>query len=313
MSKLSKNNIGAVRIVEVGPRDGLQGEAVFVATQDKLELTRRLMAAGLSHIEVTSFVSPVWVPQMSDHAELMLGLKESPSIRFSVLAPNLKGFEEALACGAKEVAIFASASESFSQRNTNCTIAQSLERLRSVAQAALQSGIRLRGYVSCAIACPYEGAIDPVRVLDIASRLLEMGCYEISLADTTGVATPHDVERLLETVSRQAPMETLAGHYHDTYGMALANIHTAYRMGMRTFDSSVAGLGGCPYARGATGNVATEDVVYLFNGMGVHTGVDIGRLTDCAAWISEMLGRQPSRVASALLARRRRSTTTACS
>lgn len=305
MIQPSQHSRSSVRVIEVGPRDGLQSEPNFVSTKQKIELINRLVGAGLRDIEVTSFVSPKWVPQLSDHALVMDGLKAPPGVQFSVLTPNLKGFEQAIACGATEVAVFASASEAFSMRNINCSIAQSLERLQSVGAAARQHGVRVRGYVSCVVACPYEGAVDPERVSDVVQRLMGMGCYEISLADTIGVGTPDDILRMLETVSKGVPMAQLAGHYHDTYGMALANIYASYQVGMRSFDSSIAGLGGCPYARGASGNVATEDLVYLFNGMGVDTGLDIGLLTECSEWVSNVLNREnASRVSKAMLAKR---------
>ncbi len=294
-----------VRIVEVGPRDGLQNEKQTVPTDIKLELIERVANAGLRTIEATSFVSPKWVPQMGDHDRILRGLKRHPGVNYPVLTPNLKGFEAAVAAGADEVAVFAAASESFSQRNINCSIAESIARFEPVFEAARPLGVRVRGYVSCVVACPYEGPIAPEKAADVAAALFERGCYEVSLGDTIGVGTPASVLRMLDAVAARMPIARLAGHYHDTYGMAIANIHASYGHGVRVFDSSVAGLGGCPYAKGATGNVATEDVVYLFNGLGVETGIDLDALVDAGAWISAALGREPvSRVARAMLAKR---------
>ena len=294
-----------VRIVEVGPRDGLQNEPQAVPAATKLELIRRLAAAGLRDIEATAFVSPKWVPQMADHAEVMAGLPDLPGVNFPVLAPNLKGFEAALAAGAKEVAVFAAASESFSRRNINCSIAESIARFEPVFEAARAQGVRVRGYVSCVVACPYEGAVAPAQAAAVAAELHARGAYEVSLGDTIGAGTPASVLRLLEATAARVPVAQLAGHYHDTYGMAVANVYASYGFGLRSFDSSVAGLGGCPYAKGATGNVATEDLVYLLHGLGARTGIDLDALVDCAAWISAELGRAPvSRVSRALLARR---------
>ncbi|WP_043462369.1 hydroxymethylglutaryl-CoA lyase [Azohydromonas australica] len=293
-----------VRIVEVAPRDGLQNEKQPIPTATKLELIERLAAAGLRDIEATSFVSPKWVPQMADHAEIMARLKRHAGVNYPVLAPNLKGFEAAVAAGATEVAVFAAASEAFSQKNINCSIAESIDRFVPVFEAARQHGVKVRGYVSCVVACPYDGAIAPEKVAEVAARLHELGSYEVSLGDTIGAGTPASVLRMLEAVAGKVPVAQLAGHYHDTYGMAAANVYASYQFGVRVFDSSVAGLGGCPYAKGATGNVATEDVVYLLHGLGADTGVDLQRLVDCGAWISEQLDRAPqSRVSRALLAR----------
>ena len=294
-----------VRIVEVGPRDGLQNEKQAVPTTTKLELIERLVAAGLRDIEATSFVSPKWVPQMADHVEIMRGLVRHAEVNYPVLTPNLKGFEAAVAEGAKEVAVFASASEGFSQRNINCSIDESIDRFVPVFEAARRLGVKVRGYVSCAVACPYDGAVAPRKVADVAARLHELGSYEVSVADTIGTATPAAVLAMLEAVAKRVPVTRLAGHYHDTYGMAVANVHASYGFGVRVFDSSVAGLGGCPYAKGATGNVATEDVVYLLNGLGAETGIDLDALVDCGAWISRVLRRESgSRVARAMLAKR---------
>ncbi|KQV94059.1 hydroxymethylglutaryl-CoA lyase [Rhizobacter sp. Root1221] len=298
--------MASVRIVEVGPRDGLQNEKQNVPTEIKLALIERLTVAGLRDIEVTSFVSPKWVPQMADQAEVMRGLRRRPGMNYPVLTPNLKGFEAAVAEGAAEVAVFASASEGFSRKNINCSIDESIERFVPVLDAAARLGVRVRGYVSCAVECPYDGPIAPLQVARVTKRLHELGCYEVSVADTIGTATPGSVLRMLEAVAAEVPVEHLAGHFHDTYGMAIANIHASYGFGLRVFDSSVAGLGGCPYAKGATGNVATEDVVYLLHGMGVDTGIDLDALVDCGEWISAQLNRDNgSRVGKALAAKRR--------
>jgi hydroxymethylglutaryl-CoA lyase len=294
-----------VKIVEVGPRDGLQNEKQLVPAAAKVELIDRLGMAGLRAIEATAFVSPKWVPQMGDAAEVMASLPRRHGVSYPVLVPNLKGFEQALAAGAEEIAVFAAASEAFSQKNINCSIAESLARFRPVMEAARRNGIRVRGYVSCVVGCPYQGAVPPAAVAEVAARLAEMGCYEISLGDTIGVGTPAAVQRMLDEVALLVPVERLAGHYHDTYGMALANIYASLERGVAVFDASVAGLGGCPYAAGASGNVATEDVVYLMNGLGLETGIDLDRLVDAGAWICAELGRAPSsKVARAVLAKR---------
>jgi hydroxymethylglutaryl-CoA lyase len=300
-----------VKIVEVGPRDGLQNEPQVVPAAVKLELIERLAAAGLETIEATAFVSAKWVPQMGDAAEVMAAVMKTahrhPGVSYPVLVPNMKGFEQALAAGAEEIAVFGAASEAFSQKNINCSIAESLARFRPVAEAARQHNIRVRGYVSCVLGCPYQGEVQPAAVAEVAARLLEMGCYEISLGDTIGVGTPAAVQRMLDEVALLVPVECLAGHYHDTYGQALANIYASLEMGVAVFDASVAGLGGCPYAAGASGNVATEDVVYLMNGLGIETGVDLDRLVDAGAWICAELGREPaSKVARALMAKKRK-------
>jgi len=297
----------SIRIVEVGPRDGLQNEPGEVATAVKVELIERLADAGLPAVEATAFVSPKWVPQMADHTEVMQGLRRKPGVSYPVLAPNLKGLEAARAAGATEVAIFAAASEAFSQRNINCSIAESLERFRPVAQAAHEHGIKVRGYVSCVLGCPYEGDIAPKRVADVAKALYDMACYEISLGDTIGVGTPAKTKTMIEACAEHVPVEKLAGHYHDTYGQALANIYASLELGVRTFDASVAGLGGCPYAAGASGNVATEDVVYLLNGLGMRTGIDLERLVDIGQWISGVLEREyGSKAGKAIAAKRKR-------
>src|SRR5215469_8222258 len=289
-----------VRIVEVGPRDGLQNEAENVPTATKFALIGLLADAGLKTIEATSFVSPKWVPQMADHAEVMRTLPRREGVSYPVLVPNLRGFEAAVAAGATEVAVFAAASETFSQKNINCTIAESLERFEPVFAAARAANVRVRGYVSCALGCPYEGQVDPARVAEVAGRLFEAGCYEISLGDTIGVGTPLRTKQMIAAVTERIPAAHLAGHFHDTYGQALVNIYAAMEMGMRVFDSSVAGLGGCPYAPRAVGNVATEDLVYMLNGMGVDTGVDLDMLIAAGSFICGMIGRETqSRVARA--------------
>jgi hydroxymethylglutaryl-CoA lyase len=294
-----------VRIVEVGPRDGLQNEKQSIPTATKLALIERLAAAGLCDIEVTSFVSPKWVPQMADHLQVMRGLVRHEGVNYPVLTPNLKGFEAAVAAGAREVAVFAAASEGFSQKNINCSIDESIERFVPVFEAAARLGVTVRSYVSCVVACPYDGVIAPGKVADVAARLHELGSCEVSLGDTIGAGTPASVLAMLEAVAKRVPVAQLAGHYHDTYGMAVANVHASYRFGLRVFDSSIAGLGGCPYARGATGNVATEDVVYLLHGLGADTGIDLDALVDCGAWISTALGREVgSRVSRAVMSQR---------
>jgi hydroxymethylglutaryl-CoA lyase len=293
-----------VRIVEVGPRDGLQNQAQPVDTATKLALIQQLVAAGVHEIEATAFVSPKWVPQMADHAAVMAGLDRSAGTVFHVLAPNLRGFEAAHAAGADRVAVFAAASESFSKRNINCSIDGSLQRFQPVLEAAARHGVKVRGYVSCVVGCPYEGDVDPQAVARVAQALVAMGCDEVSLGDTIGVGTPASVLRMLEAVVREVPLAQLAGHFHDTYGMGVANVLASYQFGLRSFDASVGGLGGCPYAKGATGNVATEDVVYLLHGLGADTGIDLPRLVAAGAWISAQLGRpNGSRVGAAMQAR----------
>ena len=294
-----------VRIVEAGPRDGLQSEKQIVPTAVKIELVDRLSETGLQQIEAAAFVSAKWVPQMGDGAEVMAGIQRKPGVVYSALTPNLKGFEAAMAAGVEEVAIFNAASEAFTQKNTNCSIAESFERFAPILAAAKAQKIRVRGYVSCVLGCPYQGEVDPQVVADLAARLYESGCYEVSLGDTIGVGTAGKTRELFELVARYVPIEKLAGHFHDTYGQALANIHASLETGVAVFDSSVAGLGGCPYARGATGNVATEDVVYMFNGMGIDTGIDLDKLIDAGEFISNAIGRSnQSRAARALLSRR---------
>ena len=280
-----------VKIVEVGPRDGLQNEKQVVPTEIKIELIERLADAGLRAIEATSFVSPKWVPQMGDNAAVMQGIKRHPAAVYPVLTPNLQGFDAAVQAGATEVAIFAAASETFSQKNINCSIAESLKRFEPILSAASALEIPVRGYVSCVAGCPYEGAIAPEQAAGVAKSLFAMGCYEVSLGDTIGVGNPATIQRMIEACTRHVPIARLAGHYHDTYGMAIANIYASLEMGMAVFDSSVAGLGGCPYAQGASGNVATEDVVYLMYGLGIETGVDLAKLAAIGDWISSAINR----------------------
>lgn len=289
-----------IKIVEVGPRDGLQNEPKIIDTATKVALVSRLGEAGLKVIEAAAFVSPKWVPQMADSAAVMAAIERLPGVAYPVLTPNLKGFEAAVAAGAREIAVFGAASESFSQKNINCSIAESLVRFKPLLTAAKAAGIPVRGYVSCVLGCPYEDAIRPEAVAEVAGALFAMGCYEISLGDTVGVGTPEAAKRMIAAVSTRVPLDCLAGHYHDTYGMAIANIYASLQCGVTVFDSSVAGLGGCPYAQGAAGNVATEDVVYLLAGLGIETGIDLDRLLECSAWISRCLGRVPvSKVALA--------------
>ena len=280
-----------VKIVEVGPRDGLQNEKQIVPTEIKIELIDRLAEAGVRVIEATSFVSPKWVPQMGDNAAVMQGIKRHPATVYPVLTPNLQGFDTAIQAGAEEVAIFAAASESFSRKNINCSIAESLKRFEPILSVASSLEIKVRGYVSCVVGCPYEGAISAEQAARVAKTLFDMGCYEVSLGDTIGVGNPSSIKRLIEACAQQIPIEKLAGHYHDTYGMAIANIYASLQMGMAIFDSSIAGLGGCPYAQGASGNVATEDVVYLMQGLGIETGIDLATLASIGDWISSALNR----------------------
>ncbi|MBS3805013.1 MAG: hydroxymethylglutaryl-CoA lyase [Oleiphilaceae bacterium] len=291
-----------LRLVEMSPRDGLQNTpGPVIATGIKTELIDRLAASGLRHIEAASFVSPRWVPQMGDAAEVMAGINRRPGVRYSVLTPNLRGFENALAAGVDEVAVFAAASETFSQKNINCSIAESLERFRPVMTAARAAGIPVRGYVSTVLGCPYEGDIAPEQVAAVARDLTGLGCYEISLGDTIGVGTPAKAKRMLAAVTREVPVERLAAHFHDTYGQALANLYAVLEDGVAVIDSSVAGLGGCPYAKGASGNVATEDVLYMLNGLGIATGVDLNKLVETGVWITEQLNRpNGSKVGQAL-------------
>ena len=291
-----------VRIVEVGPRDGLQNEKQEVPTETKVELIERLADAGLPAVEATAFVSPKWIPQMADHTEVLERIRRKPGVGYPVLTPNLKGFQAAHAAGATEVAIFGAASEAFSKRNINCSIAESLERFRPVADAARAAGVKVRGYISCVVGCPYEGEIKPQKVAEVAGALFDMGCYEVSLGDTIGVGTPAKTQAMIEACAKRVPIERLAGHYHDTYGQALANLYASLELGVATFDSSVAGLGGCPYAAGASGNVATEDVVYMLNGLGIETGVDLDQLVSIGQWICGVLGKEPATKAGRAIA-----------
>ncbi len=294
-----------IKIVEVGPRDGLQNEKEPVPAAIKVELVHRLQDAGLKEIEVTSFVSPKWVPQMGDNAEVMAGIARRADVRYSVLTPNLKGFESAVLSKPDEIVVFGAASEAFSQKNINCSIAESIERFRSVVQAAVAQGIAVRGAISCAVGCPYEGDIAPERVELVARLMHDIGVQHVGVADTIGVGTPLKVQRALEATLKHYGIDEVSGHFHDTYGMALANTLATLEMGIWHFDTSVAGLGGCPYAKGATGNVATEDVVYMLHGMGIETGIDLDKLIDAGKFISDFLGRKPhSRAANALLTKR---------
>ena len=299
------NYPSSVKLVEVGPRDGLQNEKQPVPAAVKVELVHRLQAAGLTDIEVTSFVSPKWVPQMADAASVMAGIQRLPGVRYSVLTPNLQGFQAAVLSKPDEIVVFGAASEAFSQKNINCSIAESIERFRTVVQAAVAAGIAVRGAISCAVGCPYEGDIAPERVAMVARLMRAIGVQHVGVADTIGVGTPLKVQHALEAALTHYTLDQVSGHFHDTYGMALANTLASLEMGIRNFDTSVAGLGGCPYAKGATGNVATEDVVYLLHGMGIDTGIDLDQLIDAGRFISDFLGRKPhSRAANALLARR---------
>ncbi|MFV3131544.1 hydroxymethylglutaryl-CoA lyase, partial [Niveispirillum sp. KHB5.9] len=293
-----------IRLVEVGPRDGLQNEKTLVPLATKVELVNRLSRTGLGIVEAGAFVSPKWVPQMADSAEVMRTITRTSGVTYPVLVPNEKGLEAALEVGVTEVAVFGAASEAFSQKNINCSVAESLERFRPVVDRARLAGVKVRGYVSCVLGCPYEGAIDPGKVADVAARLMAMGCYEVSLGDTIGVGNPRAARAMLKRVAEDVPMGRIALHFHDTYGQAVANILACIDMGARIFDGAVAGLGGCPYARGASGNVATEDVLYMLNGMGLSTGVDLDALAAIGEWISRELGRpNGSKVGRALAAR----------
>ena len=289
-----------VRLIEVGPRDGLQNEANPISVADKVQLVDALTDAGLGYIEVGSFVSPKWVPQMAGSAEDFAKIRRKPGVVYGALAPNLRGFEDAVAAGVKEVAVFAAASEAFSQRNINCSISESLARFEPIIEAAKQHGISVRGYVSCVLGCPYEGHVSAQQVAAVAKELYAMGCYEVSLGDTIGTGTPTATRAMFEAVTADVPREKLAGHFHDTYGQALVNIYASLQEGIAVFDSSIAGLGGCPYAKGASGNVATEDVLYMLNGMGIETGIDMDKLLLAGEHICSVLGRVTgSRVARA--------------
>ena len=299
-----------VKLVDVGPRDGLQNEKSPVPAAVKIELVQRLQDAGLREIEVTSFVSPKWVPQMADNAQVMAGIARKPGVRYSVLTPNLQGFEAAISAPRPlwpdEIVVFGAASEAFSQRNINCSIAESMERFRPVVAAAREKGIYVRGAISCTVGCPYEGDIAPERVELVARLMKDIGVQHVGVADTIGVGTPLKVQRAMEAALRHYDLNDVSGHFHDTYGQALANTLACLEMGVWQFDTSVAGLGGCPYAKGATGNVATEDVVYLLHGMGIDTGIDLDKLIDAGQFISDFLGRKPnSRAATALLNQRK--------
>jgi len=294
-----------VRIIDVGPRDGLQNEKQPVASEAKIELVARLHAAGLKEIEVTSYVSPKWVPQMADNHAVMSGMRREPGVRYSVLVPNMKGFEAALLDQPDEIVVFGAASEAFSQRNINCSIAESIERFAPVVQAARAAGIAVRGAMSCTVGCPYEGEVAPARVEYLAGLMKGIGVERVDVADTIGVGTPRKVQRAIEAALKHYDVDHVSGHFHDTYGQALSNTLAAMELGVWNFQSSVSGLGGCPYAKGATGNVATEDVVYLMNGLGIETGIALDKLVDAGAAISGVLGKKPqSRVAVAILNKR---------
>ncbi|MBC3933398.1 hydroxymethylglutaryl-CoA lyase [Undibacterium curvum] len=294
-----------VKIVEVGPRDGLQNEKESIPAEVKIELVNRLTAAGFANIEAASFVSPKWVPQMATSTEVMAAITRKPGVIYSVLTPNMKGFEAALAAGADEVVIFSSASEAFAQKNINCSIAESIERFREVAAAAKQHQIRLRGSISCSFGCPYQGEVPVSSVADVVRGLRDLGCDEIDIADTIGVGTARQVQHVMQSVAQEFPLTGLSGHFHDTYGQALANIYASLEVGVSIFHSSVAGLGGCPYAKGATGNVATEDVLFMLQGLGIHTGIDLDAVVDAGQFISAHLGRKAvSRAGNALAAKR---------
>lgn len=289
-----------VRIVEVGPRDGLQNERVALSINDRLTLIAKLADAGLVDIEAGAFVSPKRVPNMAGSGELMKRMPRSSGVSYPCLVPNDTGLDAALEAGCRDIAVFAAVSETFSQRNTACSIAESMARLRAVARRALDSDVRVRGYLSCVIGCPYEGPIAAGIVADMALQLIDMGCHEVSLGDTTGIGTPEQIRRLIDAVSARVPVHLLAGHFHDTWGMGVANVYAALQSGVAVFDASVGGLGGCPFAPGASGNVATEDVVYMLEGAGIDTGVDLGKLVGVARWVSARLDRQvASRVARA--------------
>jgi hydroxymethylglutaryl-CoA lyase len=298
-----------VKIVEVGPRDGLQNEKETIPADVKIELVNRLSQAGFSNIEAASFVSPKWVPQMATSTEVMAAITRKPGVIYSALTPNMKGFEAALAARAGEVVIFGSASEAFSQKNINCSIAESIERFREVALAAKENKLRLRGSISCAFGCPYQGEVSADSVADVVQRMRDLGCDEIDIADTIGVGTPHKVQHVFQRVAKEFPLAQLSGHFHDTYGQALANIYASLEVGVEIFHSSVAGLGGCPYAKGATGNVASEDVLYLMHGLGITTGIDLDMVVDAGQFISQHLGRKAvSRAGNAIAAKRAAST-----
>lgn len=279
-----------VNLVEVGPRDGLQNQKKQIATETKIDLIKRLGYAGLKRIEATSFVSPKWVPQMSDATEVMQAIRNRTEANYTVLTPNLKGFEQALAVGAREVAVFTSASQGFSQKNINCSVEESIARFQPIIEQANVNNIKVRGYVSCVVGCPYEGYIDPKQVYEVVARLLDLGCYEISLGDTIGVGTPNSIESMLSPLLKSFSAELLAGHYHNTYGTALANIYASMKMGISTFDSSIGGLGGCPYAKGASGNIATEDLVWFLSNMNIETNIELEKLLSISTWLKNEVG-----------------------
>ena len=299
-NKLSMTLPEQVKIVEVGPRDGLQNEALPICVADKIALIEKLTDAGIKYIESGSFVSPKWVPQMATSGEVFTKINRKHGVTYAALTPNMKGFEDAVAVHANEVAIFGSASESFSQKNINCSIEESLERFTPIMEAAKAAKIKVRGYVSCVVGCPYEGDIEPEKVAQVAAKLYQMGCYEVSLGDTVGVGTPSNVTNMVQSVSAYVPIEKLAVHFHDTYGQALTNIYAALQLGVKVVDSAIAGLGGCPYAKGASGNVATEDIVYMLNGLGIKTNIDFNKLLEAGWFISEKLNKPPvSKVSNA--------------
>ena len=304
-SKLNSLMPTSVKIVEVGPRDGLQNEKIHVSAEDKITLINLLAQAGIGYIESGSFVSPKWVPQMANSAAVFEGVIRNKGVTYAALTPNMRGFEEAMAVKANEVAIFGAASEAFSHKNINCSIEESLTRFEPIMTAAKVAKIPVRGYVSCVVGCPYDGFIEPEKVAVVAEKLFNMGCYEISLGDTTGVGTPASVQKMLHAVSARVPMTNLAVHFHDTYAQALVNIYTALQMGIKVVDTAIAGLGGCPYAKGASGNVATEDVIYMLNGLGIKTGIDFDKLLKAGWFISDKLVKTPiSKVSNAYRAQR---------
>ncbi|MFM0097733.1 hydroxymethylglutaryl-CoA lyase [Paraburkholderia nemoris] len=293
-----------VHVVEVGPRDGLQAESTFIPTDTKIELVNRLVGAGIQRIEAASFVSPKWIPQMADGAQVMAGIDRAAGVSYAALTPNMRGLEAAIESKANEVVIFGAASEAFSIRNINCSVAESLERFAPVARMAKETGLRLRASISCSFGCPYQGPVNVDAVVDMVRRFRDLGCDEIDIADTIGVGTAHQVQRVVEAAAREFPLASLAGHFHDTYGQALANIFGALQVGMTTFHASVGGLGGCPYAKGATGNVATEDLLYLLDGLGIETGIDLDAVVSIGDWVSQKMGRENgARAGKALMAR----------
>ncbi|MFM0315357.1 hydroxymethylglutaryl-CoA lyase [Paraburkholderia nemoris] len=293
-----------VHVVEVGPRDGLQAESTFIPTDTKIELVNRLVGAGIQRIEAASFVSPKWIPQMADGAQVMAGIDRAAGVSYAALTPNMRGLEAAIESKANEVVIFGAASEAFSIRNINCSVAESLERFAPVARMAKETGLRLRASISCSFGCPYQGPVNVDAVVDMVRRFRDLGCDEIDIADTIGVGTAHQVQRVVEAAAREFPLASLAGHFHDTYGQALANIFGALQVGMTTFHASVGGLGGCPYAKGATGNVATEDLLYLLDGLGIETGIDLDAVVSIGDWVRQKMGRENgARAGKALMAR----------